>query len=340
MVVAVDPARALVLGVHRRINVTGSVSIVVALVALSCSRRPKSSPTTRRRRCFRCSCGVRTSPRQRPDPGRPRHRQPACRPTARRRVVRRRDGVALRRSGVLVATGAILMSRIALPAPAGPDARSPGSTMRSRGRSVGPPPRRGPDPGADHLHLQHHVRCGVVRARALCVRAARPRTGRVRSHHHRLGVGGLVGTVSYGWITRRVSLGNIMRIGLIIETLTHLGPCANHGAGGRHADLLRLRCPCVHLGDDLGHGAPTGRPERAPGSGGQRQHGRDVRRPGRRLGARRALAQRFGVTAPFWFAFAGSAVFLVLIWGQLAHIAHDDAPPQMSGSAAGEPGRT
>ena len=39
------------------------------------------------------------------------------------------------------------------------------------------------------------------------------------------------------------------------------------------------------------------------------------------------LAQQFGVTAPFWFAFAGSAVFLVLIWGQLAHIAHDDADP-------------
>ena len=38
------------------------------------------------------------------------------------------------------------------------------------------------------------------------------------------------------------------------------------------------------------------------------------------------LAQRFGVTAPFWFAFVGSAVFVVLIWGQLAHIAHDDDP--------------
>ena len=33
---------------------------------------------------------------------------------------------------------------------------------------------------------------------------------------------GCVGTVSYGWLTRRVSLGNVMRIGLIIETLTHL----------------------------------------------------------------------------------------------------------------------
>ncbi|MDQ2674735.1 MAG: MFS transporter, partial [Chloroflexota bacterium] len=36
-------------------------------------------------------------------------------------------------------------------------------------------------------------------------------------------VGGLLGTAIYGWITRRLSLGNIMRIGLIIETLTHLG---------------------------------------------------------------------------------------------------------------------
>jgi len=38
------------------------------------------------------------------------------------------------------------------------------------------------------------------------------------------------------------------------------------------------------------------------------------------------LADHAGVAAPFWFAFAGSAVFVVLIWSQLAHIAHDDPP--------------
>ncbi len=37
-----------------------------------------------------------------------------------------------------------------------------------------------------------------------------------------------------------------------------------------------------------------------------------------------ALAQRWGVAAPFWFAFAGSALFVVLIWRELRHIAHDD----------------
>ena len=36
------------------------------------------------------------------------------------------------------------------------------------------------------------------------------------------------------------------------------------------------------------------------------------------------LAQRYGVTAPFWFAFVGSAIFVVLIWHQLRHVAHTD----------------
>jgi predicted MFS family arabinose efflux permease len=38
------------------------------------------------------------------------------------------------------------------------------------------------------------------------------------------------------------------------------------------------------------------------------------------------LAAWGDVTTPFWFAFAGSAVFVVLIWRQLAHIAHDPEP--------------
>jgi hypothetical protein len=30
------------------------------------------------------------------------------------------------------------------------------------------------------------------------------------------------------------------------------------------------------------------------------------------------------ITAPFWFAFAGSAVFLATIWRQLLRVAHAD----------------
>jgi len=31
------------------------------------------------------------------------------------------------------------------------------------------------------------------------------------------------------------------------------------------------------------------------------------------------------VTGPFWFAFAGSGVFVILMWRQLTHITHDEA---------------
>ena len=43
------------------------------------------------------------------------------------------------------------------------------------------------------------------------------------------------------------------------------------------------------------------------------------------------VAQRWGITAPFWFAFVGSAVFVILIWGQLAHIAHADRDVPLTG---------
>lgn len=40
------------------------------------------------------------------------------------------------------------------------------------------------------------------------------------------------------------------------------------------------------------------------------------------------------MTAPFWFAFAGSAVFVVLIWGQLRHVAHADEAEAPADDAA------
>ena len=42
------------------------------------------------------------------------------------------------------------------------------------------------------------------------------------------------------------------------------------------------------------------------------------------------IAQRFGITAPFWFAFFGSAILLALIWRTLAEIAH--APTAEAGA--------
>ena len=141
-------------------------------------------------------------------------------------------------------------------------------------------------------------------------------------------VGGLIATLCYGWITRRVSLANLMRVGLVFETVTHLALALTSRASvalviffffGAHAFIwgttsttvrqravpseLQGRVGSVNLVGVFG-GLVIG-----SGIGG-------------------VLAQHWGVTAPFWFAFAGSAVFVVLIWGQLSHIAHADEQEQ------------
>ena len=139
-----------------------------------------------------------------------------------------------------------------------------------------------------------------------------------------MAAGGLVGTLSYGWITQRVSLGNLMRIGLIIETFTHLGlavttipavAMAIFFVFGAHAFVwgttsVTIRQRAVPL--DL-----QGRVSSVNAVG---TYGGLV--IGAVLGG--LLGRELGVTAPFWFAFIGSAVFVVLIWRQLAHVSHAD----------------
>lgn len=139
--------------------------------------------------------------------------------------------------------------------------------------------------------------------------------------------GGLLGTGLYGWITARVSLGNVMRAGLIIETLTHLGLAlatsawvalpiffvfgAHTFVWGATSITVRQRAVPAHLQGRVGSvnticvfgGLVAG-----SAVGG-------------------VLATHFGVVAPFWFAFAGSAVFVLLLWRSLSRIAHADAAP-------------
>ena len=137
-------------------------------------------------------------------------------------------------------------------------------------------------------------------------------------------VGGLVGTLSYGWITRRVSLGNIMRIGLVFETFTHLALALTRTAWvamviffffGAHAFIWGTTSMTVRQ-----RAVPTELQGRVGSVNMVGTYGGLV--IGAAVGG--LVAQRWGVTAPFWFAFAGSALFVVLIWGQLVHIAHAD----------------
>ena len=125
-----------------------------------------------------------------------------------------------------------------------------------------------------------------------------------------------------------MSLGNVMRVGLIIETLTHLAPRRHHLAVGGLGDLLRLRRARVHLGHDVrspsGSGpCPTHLQGRVSSVNTIGVFGGLV--VGSAIGG--VLATHYGVTAPFWFAFAGSAVFVVLLWRELTRIAHADDHP-------------
>jgi predicted MFS family arabinose efflux permease len=136
--------------------------------------------------------------------------------------------------------------------------------------------------------------------------------------------GGLLGTGLYGWITRRVSLGNVMRVGLIIETLTHLGLAITTSPWlasliffvfGAHAFIWGTTSLTVRQ-----RAVPTRLQGRVSSLNTISVYGGLV--VGSAVGG--LLATNYGVTAPFWFAFGGSAVFLVLLWGQLTHIAHSD----------------
>lgn len=139
-------------------------------------------------------------------------------------------------------------------------------------------------------------------------------------------VGGVVGLISYGRLERRFSLADIMRVGLLIETGTHLV-------------LALTTSPAIALGTLVVFGAhafvwgttsTVVRQRAVPGELLGRVTG--VYRVaimgglvvGTPLGG--LLARTFGITAPFWFAFAGSAVLVAVLWREFEHIVHAGDP--------------
>ncbi|TFV54738.1 MFS transporter [Geodermatophilus sp. DF01-2] len=145
-------------------------------------------------------------------------------------------------------------------------------------------------------------------------------------------LGGILGTASYDWLEKRASLATLMRIGLVIETLTHLAFALTMTAWvamvvmfvfGAHAFVwgttsrtVRMRAVPMRLQGRVGSLYSMG------------VFGGILL--GQLLGG--LTARAWGITGPFWFGFVGSAVLLPLIWGQLTHIAHagdelDEAVP-------------
>jgi predicted MFS family arabinose efflux permease len=145
-----------------------------------------------------------------------------------------------------------------------------------------------------------------------------------------MAVGGLLGGACYGWLERHLHLGIIMRGGLIIETLTHLALALTRWAWfalivfvifGAHALVWGTTSTSVRQ-----RAVPTefqGRVGSVYLSG---VVGGIV--IGSLLGG--LVGSTWGVTAPFWFAFVGSAIMLALIWRSLLHIAHADEHARVS----------
>jgi MFS family permease len=136
--------------------------------------------------------------------------------------------------------------------------------------------------------------------------------------------GGIIGTVAYGSLERRFRLGDIMRVGLLIETATHLS-------------LALTTSPAVALATMVVFGAHAfvwGTTSTVV-----RQRAVPNELLGRVTGVYRVaivgglvigapigglLARAFDITAPFWFGFIGSAVLVALLWRQFEHIAHSE----------------
>lgn len=135
-------------------------------------------------------------------------------------------------------------------------------------------------------------------------------------------VGGLLGATTYRWLEFRYSLATLMRVGLVVETLTHLGlaltrepwvAAAIMVAFGLHAVVWGTTSTTVRQ-----RAVPSGLLGRVTsvyllGSVGGLALGSV-------LGG--AIAQQWGVVAPYWFGFVGSALLTVAMWRSFLHIAH------------------
>ena len=135
-------------------------------------------------------------------------------------------------------------------------------------------------------------------------------------------VGGLVSTGAYDWIERHVDLATVMRACLMLEVLTHLALALTTTGWvavvimvvfGAYAFVWGAVSTAVRQ-----RATPTALQGRVGSVYMVCVFGGIV--IGQALGG--VIAARWGLTAPFWFAFAGAGLTLAVVWRQLSHIAH------------------
>ena len=166
------------------------------------------------------------------------------------------------------------------------------------------------------LYATEHLQMGAVGFGALTTASA---------------LGGLVGTACFGWLERHVSFATLMRVCLSLEVLMHLGFALTTSAvvafvimfgfgayafiWGTISTTVRQRLVPLQLQGRIASVNMVG------------VFGGLV--IGQLLGG--LIAQTWGLTAPWWFAFAGSAITLLLVWRSISNIAA--APPAIEAPA-------
>ena len=138
-------------------------------------------------------------------------------------------------------------------------------------------------------------------------------------------IGGLVSTTAYDRIEARFDLADVMRACLLLEVVTHaslaLAPSGPVAIGimvvfGAYAFVWGAVSQTVRQ-----RATPTALQGRVGSVYMVCVFGGIV--IGQALGG--VIAGRWGLTAPFWFGFAGSGITLALVWRQLSHVAHAGA---------------
>jgi MFS family permease len=141
-------------------------------------------------------------------------------------------------------------------------------------------------------------------------------------------LGGLIAIFSFGWLERHISFATLMRVCLSLEVVMHLSFALTTSAvvaffimfgfgayafvWGTISTTVRQRLVPMELQGRIASVNMVG------------VFGGLV--IGQFLGG--VIAQTWGLTAPWWFAFAGSAFTLALVWRSISHIAA--APPVVS----------
>lgn len=143
-----------------------------------------------------------------------------------------------------------------------------------------------------------------------------------------MAVGGIIATLSFDAIHRRVALATLMRVCLSLEVATHLAFAVT--TRGAVAMVIMFVFGCYAF--VWGAASQAIRQRAVP----TRLQGRiaSVYMVGVFLGIVVGqaiggwIAEVWGLTAPFWFAFVGSGLTLALVWPQLGQVAHAEAPAE------------